>query len=419
MFREKDDKAKIKIKHDHVLVNGQKFKDTVQPPNPEEILYMNRDTRSAIKNIEFVTTRSVNIANSKFQLYAVSIYSPEQCRIAYKAISSIPQVASKTHLISAYHLSTDEMGWQDDGDYGLGRFLLRSMQEKQLDDTVCFLTREYGGVHIGQKRFSVIEQLLNMMIENSTAEPNKKGKYPFRISPPCIEKLSPSEQNDWEIPRKTFADNRQNPTNDGNMAPLIQTNSQGDIQPPDRSDGERSTGDDDNHHSDTGNRNIQEEQEEDQNSMDITSGEQTTSTIVIGKPIIAMTTAELKFKTLSIEEKDIGQIAEETINDMIAEEQRVARQNQAKQLKQFKQQQYNDKNTNQAQPWQPQGVITKEPTPKMQQTNTKIVKENEKQQTQDASNDTHTGKQDEKQGQKQAEQELNTNNNVIKEPVQI
>jgi hypothetical protein len=138
-----------------------------------------------------------------------------------------------------------------------------------------------------------------------------------------------------------------------------------------------------------------------------------------------MTTAELKFQTLEIDEKSDEQTAEETINALIVKEQKAARQNQ------FKQQQHNNRNTNQPEHWQPNGVTAKQPSPKLQETDDKIAKENEKQQTRDDSHDTHAGKQDEKQELKHAgkqdekhelkqnEETINANNSVTKEPVKI
>jgi hypothetical protein len=338
MLREKNDKAKIKIKNDHVIVNGQKIKDNVQPPSPEDVMYMDRDTKIAIQNIEFVTTRVINISNSKFQLYAVSIYTPEQCRIAYKAIASIPQVASKTHLISAYHLSTDEMGWQDDGDYGLGRFLLRTMQDKQLDDTICFLTREYGGVHIGQKRFEVIESLVNMMIVNAAAQPNKKGKMPFRISAPNIDKLSPSEQDLWKIPRKTVQAVRKNEVETENLAGPGQHISENDDQPTDdehntEEDAGTEQSEDSSKHnqgeeegkqqSETSDRQRYQEEEE-HSDMDTTVTDQKINAMTIGKPpVVKWIPKEPQTKPHQNDIQSASEYAEQHIQALIMSEQQA------------------------------------------------------------------------------------------------
>jgi hypothetical protein len=67
-------------------------------------------------------------------------------------------------MISAHLLNDGTFGWTDDGDHGLGKYLFRILEEKNLKNAILFVTREYGGVHIGYKRFEIILQLVNQLI---------------------------------------------------------------------------------------------------------------------------------------------------------------------------------------------------------------------------------------------------------------
>jgi hypothetical protein len=202
-YYERDKSCKIKVKDDHVMINGQKITDDVQQSTPKDVLFMDKKTRATIQAIEFTTTEPIADKDSYFQLYHCQVKSTSHCRMAHSAIASIPSVADKTHLISAYTLCTGEFGWQDDNDHGLGSFLYKTMKEREFTDSICFLTREYGGSHIGKKRFEIIIKLVENMIINIEAEPNKHGVRPYTVRPPAMTLPHPSTQEQWITPRHT------------------------------------------------------------------------------------------------------------------------------------------------------------------------------------------------------------------------
>ncbi len=74
--------------------------------------------------------------------------------------SSIPKCAAASHLISAHRLNDENHSWDDDGDFGLGRFIYKTMCEQNISNRVFFLSRDYGGIHLGQRRFDIAQQLV-------------------------------------------------------------------------------------------------------------------------------------------------------------------------------------------------------------------------------------------------------------------
>jgi hypothetical protein len=201
--KEKDPSAKIEVKQDHVLINKVKIADDVDPATPNEILFLDQKERASIQSCEFVTTRQMPCKGSFFQLYYYKVTSQSQCRLAYKAISTIPAVACKSHLISAYSINDDIIGWQDDHDYGLGKFLLRTMEDREMTNAMCFITREYGGYHIGKKRFEIIQKLVDQVLVNIEAQANNKGVRPYRVTPPAMTLPHPSAKDTWCSTRPT------------------------------------------------------------------------------------------------------------------------------------------------------------------------------------------------------------------------
>ena len=198
-----DKSCKIKMKADHVEINGEKFKDNVQTASPNEILFLEPRERADIQCCEFIRTDTITCKGSSFQLFIAEIPSIEYCHRAHLAIATIPSVASKTHLISAYSLSSGEIGWQDDGDHGLGRFLYKTMENCGIQNSICFLTRHYGGVHIGKRRYEIIQQLAQEILLNMSAGPDKHGNKRYSVYPPEMTLTNPSEKEKWQFPRRT------------------------------------------------------------------------------------------------------------------------------------------------------------------------------------------------------------------------
>ena len=66
-----------------------------------------------------------------------------------------PKNLSSTQNIAGYILPNSSTGYCDDGDYGMGRAILRAMEPDKgyAAGLAVFVTRQYGGVKLGLKRF--------------------------------------------------------------------------------------------------------------------------------------------------------------------------------------------------------------------------------------------------------------------------
>ena len=56
--------------------------------------------------------------------------------------------------------SKTEDGYNDDGDFGLGRVIRNTLQECQPQNVAVFVTRFYGGTHLGSQRFPAVKDLV-------------------------------------------------------------------------------------------------------------------------------------------------------------------------------------------------------------------------------------------------------------------
>ena len=181
VFRKKDNKAKVAVKGDHIVVNKEKIKDPVGTPSTQDILYMSDANKTAITNTPITTSQEVCEKGSRFWVLTTTVRNPEDARITYLKVRSMPQCATTTHLISAYLFANGCHSWEDDGDFGLGRYLLKIMENKGLTNRIIFLSREFGGVHLGQRRFDIVRELVDEVLtkEEKRKNSNAKTSSPF------------------------------------------------------------------------------------------------------------------------------------------------------------------------------------------------------------------------------------------------
>ena len=93
-------------------------------------------------------------------MFCTEIKSTEDAQKAYKSVQRFKIATMSTHLISAYKTSDNKQGWQDDGDHGMGRHLYNSMKDIGLNNAIIFLARDFGGIHLGQRRFQIIVEMV-------------------------------------------------------------------------------------------------------------------------------------------------------------------------------------------------------------------------------------------------------------------
>ena len=101
---------------------------------------------------------------STFRAIVSPASNAEDARYAYIAVSRFPGVAAASHLISAYITLNDEFDYEDDGDHGLGRHVFEIIQKKGIDGVIVFLSRDFGGIHLGKDRFSIINRVVGQAL---------------------------------------------------------------------------------------------------------------------------------------------------------------------------------------------------------------------------------------------------------------
>ena len=167
-YRETDSNVKIKVHEDKIIVNGVTKRDQITPPTVGQILEIDQNEMSDLRNYKFIHSDEKVLKGSRFRVYCHPVRTLADVRKAYRAISTIPEVAKCTHLICAYKIDEKAKGYQDDGDFDFGQQIMRTLTDKQQLGFVYFLTRQYGGRHLGRRRFQLVHELIKQTIDRTT-----------------------------------------------------------------------------------------------------------------------------------------------------------------------------------------------------------------------------------------------------------
>ena len=163
--KQKDKKAEVEYRYDHIKVDGRVVKDNLVPPTAESILTRSITEDDRMGSAKFYTTEIKCEKASKFQILCSKIKTVEDAAKAYKAVHRYRSAASYTHLVSAYRTSTGEQGWADDNEHGMGKYIYGIMKEKGFNNAIVFLARDYGGYHLGPRRFTIVSELMKELRE--------------------------------------------------------------------------------------------------------------------------------------------------------------------------------------------------------------------------------------------------------------
>lgn len=154
-------KKKVTVQNDKILLNGVIQDPEIVTPQPAE-LFLNMEQQTKVNQInkELVMTESTQVKNSEFVGLALRTNKIEEVKLAYKA--AMQRFPSMDHVMMSYGLKEDEqvkIGHCDDNEYGGGLVIRKTMAAQKAKNTVVFVVRKYGGLHLGLDRFKSIEKV--------------------------------------------------------------------------------------------------------------------------------------------------------------------------------------------------------------------------------------------------------------------
>lgn len=154
-------KSKFFVRHDKLFVNGQLTKKTIQPPQVQQ-LFPDEKTQEKINSIKLRTFRLKPQAGSTFRMMMFEPKSMDEVKLAY--IKMFQDHSSADHIAVASVVHGEE-AFNDNGKFGSGYRMLRVLKQHGMDNIALFMTRQFGGVHLGPRRFKIITDLATIATE--------------------------------------------------------------------------------------------------------------------------------------------------------------------------------------------------------------------------------------------------------------
>ncbi|KAF4468680.1 IMPACT like [Fusarium albosuccineum] len=134
-------------------------------------------------------SKPITESKSTFVAHVAPVTSPSQAQqYVQSLVDSDKRIRNATHNITAWRIRGQDgtgPGFQhsdDDGESASGARLLQLMQAMDLWDAMVVVTRWYGGVQLGSKRFRLITTVARDafvragMVESKEKESKSKGK---------------------------------------------------------------------------------------------------------------------------------------------------------------------------------------------------------------------------------------------------
>lgn len=156
-----ENKKKIQVIQDKILVDGILDQPRVSPPQPSQ-LFPDSTTQDRIDALQekIVETPPRSVKNSEFTALATKVHSVGQMNEAYIAVAQ--RFPTADHIMAAFAFKENGrlvQGACDDREYGAGAKVKSVIFEQSARNTAVFVVRKFGGVHLGYERFGIIQSI--------------------------------------------------------------------------------------------------------------------------------------------------------------------------------------------------------------------------------------------------------------------
>lgn len=137
-----DQRNKIQVINDKILINGELDEPEVLPPQPSQLLFLGKDKQKHVDALQtkLIETEPQKIKNSEFTALAAKVHSITEIKDLYTAVAQ--RHPSADHIMLGYALKENgklKSGACDDRDYGLGAKIKKTIFESKARNTAVFV----------------------------------------------------------------------------------------------------------------------------------------------------------------------------------------------------------------------------------------------------------------------------------------
>ena len=136
------------------------------PPTIQEVLSLSQQEREALDKINMVHTMVTTEKHSHFRGHAVRVNSSKDVKAAYQKLRLL--YPDSDHIMMAYTVKH----YTGHHDHGASRKMLQILSNRCTHNAALFVTREYGGVQLGPRRFMFIETVAHEALNLLENQPN-------------------------------------------------------------------------------------------------------------------------------------------------------------------------------------------------------------------------------------------------------
>lgn len=190
----------IAVKKGQLHVAGKEYEPPVKTPTVSDVLNLPAERKRIIRHLTMLESETAEQDESIFVGYAAQVFSLQEIENYYLHLRMAEPEA--THIMCAYRLpGTDfsqTQGFIDDGEHGGGRALMKMLQKMQVFNQAVFVTRHYGGKHLGRARFTLIEQCASEALQKLQEQIRKNRQ------PPTQEELDEYRRMQRQQPERRY-----------------------------------------------------------------------------------------------------------------------------------------------------------------------------------------------------------------------
>ena len=173
MIRKSQPKANIKFGHTTLVVNGSIIKPPLVTPSVDSILKTTAQDHKDLAKINFTSKEHFHEDGSSFTARICRVKALNEVRAAYRKLLLNPDNLEATHNIAGFYLPDNTSGYADDGDYGLGRSIVRALTNNDCGKGYAvFVSRKCSGKKLGMRRFDIVKELTQKLISSEHKLPN-------------------------------------------------------------------------------------------------------------------------------------------------------------------------------------------------------------------------------------------------------
>ena len=143
---------------------GRYKRSIFSPPTCTDLFTTDAETQDKMDSLPLIQSPSVIEKSSVFTGFAFIVNNSTDIQLAYRRVKQL--IPDSDHIIMAYAVK-QHMGDHDNGEHAAGRRLSAILADRNLNNVAVFVSRVYGGIPLGPRRFWFIEktakEVLNLL----------------------------------------------------------------------------------------------------------------------------------------------------------------------------------------------------------------------------------------------------------------